>query len=446
MATDVTGQRVVVLGLGRFGGGVGVTRYLVERGAAGVVVVDEAEPGTLAESVAALAGVESVEFVVGAGAASAEVLDGAGLLVVNPAVKPGHALVVEAESRGVAVTTEINLLVERLGRSRVIGVTGTAGKSTTASMIHHVLDAQPDGRAWLGGNIGGSLLGRLDEIGDDDWVVLELSSFMLDRLDALGWSPRVAVVTNFAGNHLDWHGDEAAYLAAKQVLLDHQSIAEGDVCVLGVSAAERLRPYVPQVMVNERAIDLSGLALPGEHNAENARLAVKAAAAAGVDLAKACEALSSFRGLPHRLELVADVGGVRWFNDSKATTPEAAVLALRSFEPGTTHLICGGADKGANLMPMAAMAAAVCRGVYTIGETGDRVAAAAELAAGTGDPPRQVDIVRAGDLATAVTEIKRRVHVGDAVVLSPGCASWDQFANYEQRGRRFAELCPVGEA
>ncbi|MEM1210410.1 MAG: UDP-N-acetylmuramoyl-L-alanine--D-glutamate ligase [Planctomycetota bacterium] len=439
--TELRGRRVVVLGLGRFGGGVGVTRFACARGAASVMVVDEGDPGTLDDAVAQLAGLEPVELVLGPDAADPALLEEADLLVVNPAVKPGHPLLDAAGSRGVPVTTEINLLVERLDRARVIGVTGTAGKSTTASLIAHLLNAA--GRvAHLGGNLGGSLLGRVDGIGPEDWVVLELSSFMLDRLDAIAWSPRIAVVTTFAPNHLDWHGDEEAYRAAKQVLLDHQSLVAGDVCVLGPSAAEAFRPFVPQVMIDRRRLDVSGLCLPGEHNRENAGLAVRAVAAAGVDPAEACRHLASFTGLPHRLQLVADVGGVRWFNDSKATTPEAAMLALRAFPHGTTHLICGGADKGANLMPLGALAAAVCRAVYTIGDTGDRLAAAAQLAAGSGDPPRQVDVVRCGDLDTAVEEVKARVHIGDAVLLSPGCASWDQFANYERRGERYVALCP----
>jgi UDP-N-acetylmuramoylalanine--D-glutamate ligase len=457
MPTDIAGRRVVVFGLGRFGGGVGVTRYAVAQGAASVGVVDEADPTTLSQSVAELAGLDAVACVLGEGAADPAVLDDADLLVVNPAVPPDHPLVAAAEARGIPVTTEINLLVERLDRGRVIGVTGTAGKSTTAAMIAHLLEhaATPDPppdridagpaarpRVHLGGNLGGSLLHRLDAIGPGDWVVLELSSFMLHRLDAIGWSPHVAVVTTFAPNHLDWHGDEPSYHAAKQVILDHQRLDAGDVCVLGPDAAARFRPYVPQAMLDPRRLDLSGLTLPGEHNRDNARLAVTAAAAAGLDVTRACRSLATFHGLPHRLQLVADVGGVRWYNDSKATTPEATMLALRGFAAGTTHLICGGADKGANLMPMAALAAAVCRGVYTLGDTGDRIAAAAELAAATGDPPRQVDVVRCVDLARAVDEVKRRVHLGDAVLLSPGCASWDQFTNYEQRGDRFVELCP----
>ncbi|MEM9252705.1 MAG: UDP-N-acetylmuramoyl-L-alanine--D-glutamate ligase [Planctomycetota bacterium] len=439
--TTLQGQRVIVLGLGRFGGGVGVTRFACAQGAASVTVVDEGEPTTLDDAVCELAGLEQVELVLGPDAADPALLDNADLLVVNPAVKPGHGLVAAAESCGVSITTEINLLVERLDCSRVIGVTGTAGKSTTASLIAHLLGAT--GRvAHLGGNLGGSLLNQLDDIGPEDWVVLELSSFMLDRLAPLGWSPHIAVITNFAPNHLDWHGDEDAYRQAKQVLLDHQSLADGDVCVLGPSAAKAFKPFAPQVMLDESKLDLSALPLPGEHNRENARLAVMAVAAAGVDPAEACTHLATFAGLPHRLQLVADVGGVRWFDDSKATTPEAAMLALRAFPHGTTHLICGGADKGANLMPLGALAAAVCRAVYTIGDTGDRLAAAAQLAASTGDPPREVDIVRCGDLDTAVAEARQRVHMGDAVLLSPGCASWDQFTNYEHRGQRFAERCP----
>ena len=212
---QLRGARVTVMGLGRFGGGVGVTRFLAGRGAR-VCVTDTAEADTLAASVAALDGLPGVTLRLG-GHDAADFTT-ADWVVANPAVPPGNAYLRAAADAGVPVTTEVALLVARLRREQVIGVTGSAGKSTTTAMLGHALRACGV-TTHIGGNLGGSMLPGVDRIGPDDAVVLELSSFMLERLGGEGWSPRVAVVTNLSPNHLDWHGTMDAYRAAKQQLL-----------------------------------------------------------------------------------------------------------------------------------------------------------------------------------------------------------------------------------
>ncbi|MHC5023508.1 MAG: Mur ligase family protein [Planctomycetota bacterium] len=435
MIRNLHGRRVTVMGLGRFGGGAGVTRWLARQGAT-VLVTDLLPPDQLGESsrqITDLVETGRVERCLGEHR-EADFTD-CDLVVANPAVpRPWeNEYLALARSRGIPVTTEIRLLVERLSRARVIGVTGTAGKSTTAAMIHHVL--RGTGRlAHLGGNIGGSLLGDLDRIRPDDLVVLELSSAMLYWLgagvgwdDAPGFSPHVAVLTNVQPNHLDWHGTMEHYEQSKQNIFRYQQ--PGDLAITSADASWR-KP-VP-------------LRLPGQHNQENARLAIEAVvAAAGLEPDVAARTLGDFAGLPHRLRLVASAGGQRFFDDSKATTPEATVLAVTSFDdPGRVHLVAGGYDKEIDLGAIAELRPRLA-GLYTIGATGPDLAAAALRreqhrpgAGEAGGPDAHVE--HCERLETAVHRAISRMGPRDILLLSPGCASWDQFDNFEQRGDEFA--------
>ncbi|MDX1683472.1 MAG: UDP-N-acetylmuramoyl-L-alanine--D-glutamate ligase, partial [Phycisphaeraceae bacterium] len=358
----------------------------------------------------------------------------------NPAVPPDHPMVALAEEAGATISTEIGLLIERLPRrDRVIGVTGTAGKSTVTAMIGHVLEAVTDVRVWVGGNLGGSLLNDLDQMSDEDAVVLELSSFMLRRLGPMEWSPGIAVMTNFSANHLDWHPDLEDYRRSKAQLFAFQQPDAGDRAIVG--------PDVDQVIdlagLNVTVIEERGddplaragieLQLPGLHNRINARLALAASAAwLETDEESLAPTLASFHGLPHRLHTVAEMDGVRYVDDSKSTTPTAGRLALASFPPGTIHLLVGGYDKGNDLRALATRAARTCAAIYTLGATGDAFADAAEQLE-DGAP-----VFRVGDVATGVAEAARRAKPGDVVLLSPACASWDQFDHYRHRGQVFA--------
>lgn len=439
-------KRVTVMGLGRFGGGVGVTRWLAQRGAR-LTVTDEVPAEKLADSLAQISDTGAALHLGGHVEADFTQAD---VVVVNPAVMPSSPYLQAARRAGVPITTEINLFVERC-RGRTIGVTGSVGKSTTTAMIGHVLEqAYTRGRTWVGGNIGKSLLDALPQIEPHDVVVLELSSFQLERTPAVGWSPEVAVITNIVPNHVDWHGDLAAYIDAKLNIVRFQPAGRTRV-VLGDSAALH-------EACEQRGLKLAGawrtgcvegapvarrgdgqilrwpelrLLVPGRHNVENAAAALTAAREMGVSQQAAAAALGDFAGLPHRLQRVCERDGVTYFNDSKATTPEAAITALGAFEQPVL-VILGGYDKEIDLTPAIEAAARKARFAACVGQTGPA------MAAGIAQRGGRAQVFDTFDAAVAAC--RREARPGEVVLLSPACASWGMFSDYRERGERFAQL------
>lgn len=479
MIESFSGVRVTVMGLGRFGGGVGVTRWLAAQGAR-VLVTDREPENKLAASVSEI-DLPGVSLRLG-GHVESDFTD-ADLVVVNPAVPDTSPFIVAARRAGVPIGTEINLFVERC-RGRCIGITGSVGKSTTTAMIGQVLekgtgnakeetektrttevpacalsDAPMQPRVWVGGNLGKSLLDVLPQIRPQDWVVLELSSFQLERTPLVHWSPHIAVVTNLTPNHLDWHGSVDAYATAKMNILrfqngarDHAIVGDQDEAmrrvaaelhgsrphwcygvVEGVAAARR----VP--MDNTSSLRWAGLrlAVPGRHNLENAAAALTVAHLAGVPADRAMAALSEFTGLPHRLQRVATIDGVTYFNDSKSTTPESAVTAMTAID-SPLLVILGGYDKGIDLTPAAECAARRARLAVCVGATGGRIASAVRAAGG------RAEVLP--NIASAVAACRSEARPGDVVLLSPACASWDQFEDYRQRGEAFVRAVLGAEA
>jgi UDP-N-acetylmuramoylalanine--D-glutamate ligase len=423
------GRRVVVMGLGRFGGGVAAARWLARRGAE-VAVTDLAPASSLAESLGALRDVPIAHYRL-AGHDEAD-FRRADWVVVNPAVKPDNPLLALARRAGARLTSEIELFLRHCP-APVVGVTGSNGKSTTAAMTAAALRA--DGRrAWLGGNLGGSLLEKLDDIRPGDWCVLELSSFQLHYLaDDVPW-PAVAVVTGFSPNHLDWHGSLAQYAAAKQRLLLRQGPDGAAVLNLADAEVARWRGLVRGRLVEPAAGgQLPPLGVPGEHNRVNAALAAAAARAAGCSEDAIRRGLAGFGGLPQRLEWVATVAGRRFYNDSAATTPESTAAALRSLD-GAVWLLAGGRNKGFDLDRLAREIARRAAGAALFGATAE--ALRARLAAA--DPAFPAADCRTLD--AALWWCWERSRPGEAILLSPGMASTDQFLNYQQRGERFVAL------
>lgn len=435
MPRDLSSLNVTVMGLGRFGGGVGVTRWLVEQGA-DVLLTDTADPLTLQHSLNQLSDLPTGSVTTRLGEHNVSDFTTCDLVVVNPAVNPAtNRFTRAAVAAGIPLTSEIRLLIDHLPNPKnIIAITGTAGKSTTTAMLGHTLQQLDQHPVHIGGNLGGSLLSKLKDIKPEDRVVLELSSFMLDGLREDRWSPAVAVITNFSDNHLDWHGNLQAYRQAKQTLLDFQK--PGDHALLGPDVADwPVQSGVQHTVVEPPPPDANLTSLPGRHNQHNAAFVIAIARLLGHPEHQIRQAIATFAGLPHRLQWIAEHEDVRFFNDSKSTTPQAAMLALRAFEleHSPIHLICGGYDKGHDLNPLANEASRRCCGVYTLGTTGPALAEATRH--GHGD----AQVIACGDLEAAVVAALQRVSRGDVVLLSPGCASWDQFENYERRGEAFVE-------
>jgi UDP-N-acetylmuramoylalanine--D-glutamate ligase len=429
---EVRNKRVIVAGLGRFGGGISVARWLVEQGAT-VLVTDQAPAEKLADSIAKLDGLP-IEFRLGE--QREEDFSGADLVVASPAISPTSPHLRAAREAGVTVTTEIRLFVERCPAT-IVGVTGTKGKSTTTAMLGEILRRQFT--TWIGGNLGGSLLPDLGRIDKTHLVVLELSSFMLEYLGQMRWSPHIAVVTFVSTDHLDWHGSAEAYLDAKRNLVrfqrpdDFAALCEENPAAMAFAAHTKAK-VVPYGVKGQRPFELL---VPGKHNQLNAQGAYAAAALLGVDWNSAQAALREFRGLPHRLQLVHESPtGIRYYNDSIATIPEAAVAALESFPPRRVIQIVGGHDKGLALTPLANALVERAKAALCVGATGKKLVEMIGQPGVTG----AADVYDCGDLATAMKLARSIAAKGDVVLLSTGCASYDQFTNFEERGETFTRM------
>ena len=405
-------SKVVVMGLGEFGGGIGVSKWLIEKGVQ-VCVTDLQDAQSLEASIQKIGQHPNLTYTLG-GHVESDFVD-VDYVVVNPSIPMSkiNPFLEIATKHGAQLTTEICLLVDQLSRSQVIGVTGSAGKSTTASMIHAAFE-HSEIKSWLGGNIGGSLLNQLNEIKSDDVVILELSSAMLWWLDQHngGWSPHVSALTNIAPNHIDWHGSYEEYERCKRAIFKHQT-AE-DIAILECGDEP-----------------VSNLNVMGRHNEMNARFALKTSLAFGVDKDVAKRGIQSFNGLPHRLQQVN-----AWaVNDSKSTTPEATQYAVDAFEhPDRLHLIVGGYDKKVDLTLLASQSVKVAC-MYAIGQTRHQIA---EL---SGENCKVFDT-----LDEAVAKAMMEMQSEDTLLLSPGCASWDQFKNYEERGTHFIKKVELSQS
>jgi len=347
-----------------------------------------------------------------------------GLVVKSPGVPEDSPPVVTAHAAGVPVISEIELGA-RLLTNPLVGVTGTNGKTTTTALLGAMFDAAGV-PVEVVGNIGRPLTELVGAVDPAAWVVCELSSFQLEGTESL--CPRIAVLTNLEPDHLDRHGTFDAYAATKLRVFALQG--RDDVAVVPAG--------FPEIPGTARRIEFTGddplpaePLIPGAHNRENAAAATAAARAAGIPDDAIAAALRTFPGVEHRIEEVATIAGVRYVNDSKATNVAAALRALASF-PGVRKLvILGGRGKAEPYAPLAEALAPGDR-AYVIGEATEAIAAALGTAG--------VAFDRCGDLATAVAAAAGDAHDGDVVLLSPACASFDQFTSYEHRGEEFGKL------
>ncbi len=453
-------RKVTVMGLGLFGGGVGAARHFAENGAA-VTVTDKRAERDLKPSIEALKDLP-IRFVLGAH--YEDDFRNADIVVVNPGVPMDNPLVAMARGAGARIEFAMNLLFKLAAKNPKIGITGSNGKSTTTALLGEMVRVF-DERALVGGNIGKCLLSETKTLKPDVPMVLELSSFMLEGLGEMAVSPHVAVVTNLSPNHLDRHGTMLAYAEAKLNIIRHQESTDCAVLnaddpalagwesqtrarVIRFSVREELDGNAAFLAGDKLVIRMNGvedvvahrkaLRLPGLHNVANALAASAAALAFGVRSWQVAEALATFSGLPHRLEVVArNEKKVTFYNDSIATTPESAICALASFD-GPITLIAGGSEKGSEFDELAVSIVRKARRVILLGVTAPRIEEA--IVRATRQYNHGPQVLRAKDLEHAAQLASTDTLPGEAVLLSPACASFDMFRNFQERGELFRAL------
>ncbi len=495
--TSLSGFRVLVVGLGRFGGGVGVTRWLARHGAI-VTVTDHAAGEELAESVEAVA---DLDIDLHLGGHDLRDLDTTDLVVINPAVSKVRSKLFQAiVRRKIAWTTEMNLFCERCP-GRVVAVTGTYGKSTTCAMLAEVLEAccraggHEQTGVHLGGNIGRSLLPELDTIAPTDLVVLEMSSAQLEDLSRINWAPAVAVITNLSPHHLDRYVTYAEYVAVKLSVIGGPQLT--DTVIVGemdVEAEAIFRSRIADDKSRVRVLRVANpeppteLCVPGAHNRANAACVLEICHHLRQDEAVARHALRSFKGLPHRLEFVRTLDGVDYFNDSKSTSPAATERAVEAFNrpivvivggqevrrapnraPGASPVTRDTSRRGGfvrGLAPAARFGAGEpgpgslnacaellvrqCRLVICIGRSGPAFARALSIvecrlsnvdskSARSPIVIRQSKSDNSSVLLDAVRRARGAARPGDIVLFSPGAPSFDAYANFADRGRHFLD-------
>jgi UDP-N-acetylmuramoylalanine--D-glutamate ligase len=439
---DLPGGPFLVVGLAR--SGCAVARMLAERGEE-VRGVDSGRPAGAA----------------GLGAAGVEVfldvdglaqLDGTRTVVKSPGVSREAPVIAAALERGVEVVGELELAWRAIP-NRTVAVTGTNGKTTTVELLGHLYRTAGEPVA-VAGNVGTPLSSLAGSIDPAATVVCEASSFQLE--DTAAFAPEGAVFLNLAPDHLDRHPDLDSYLAAKLRIFANQgnddfavynaddpALAGTDLggCGRRVAFCHGAAPECEVALAEgtlfhggEALLDVGELGLFGEHNVANAMGAATAALSMGLDREAVREGLRSFAGVPHRLEQVAEIGGVRYVNDSKATNVTSAVVGIGAFEGGV-HAILGGSEKNEPFAPLVEPVSERCVACYLIGATADRLAA--ELASVIA---RGVQLHRCADLGEAVHRAAAAAQPGETVLLSPACASFDAFENFERRGDRFREV------
>jgi UDP-N-acetylmuramoylalanine--D-glutamate ligase len=443
---DLRGKRVLVVGLARSGHAAALS---LRRHGAVVTVTDIRPPHTfqamLPELMAQKIGLEL-------GSQREEIFLRNDLVVISPGVPWDLPQLRVARERGIPVIPEVEAASWFL-EGIILGVTGSNGKTTTASLLGKILEASGF-PTFVGGNIGVPLSSAVDQFSAGSYLVTELSSFQLEAIQ--DFRPHVAVFLNLSPNHLDRHPSMEAYAQAKRQIFRNQqaddyailNLDDPAVAALAPSLAarkvffSRRQPLPDGVFVSDGQViyrvghlervlfETREVGLRGAFNLEDALAASAAAVVVGADFDALRAALREFRGVEHRLEFVQTISGVEFYNNSKATSVDASVKSLEAFERGV-HLILGGKDKGAPYAPLRPLFPERVREVLLIGQAAERI---------TKELSGAVELVQAGDLATAVREAFKRAVPGDTVLLAPACASFDQFQDFEHRGRVFKEL------
>jgi UDP-N-acetylmuramoylalanine--D-glutamate ligase len=448
--TDWTGRRVLILGAARQG--IALARWLSRHGA-NVTLNDSRQVEALTSAQASLADTD-VKWA--AGGHPLELLEQTDVLCLSGGVPLTLPIVQEAFKRNIPVSNDSQIFMEVVP-CKTIGITGSAGKTTTTTLVGDMAKRQYGERAFVGGNIGDPLINYVDDMQKEDLAILELSSFQLEQMTI---SPSIAAVLNITPNHLDRHGTMEEYTRAKARILDFQS--EKDIAILsrddqgawnlkdkvnGKVLAFSLREldaeldgtYLKDGMLNLRdgkiiksLIRPEKIQLRGDHNVSNVLAAFAIGHAAGFETDVMVKAVEEFRGVPHRLELVREFNGVRWYNDSIATAPERSMAAIHAFEEPIV-LMLGGRDKDLPWNEIAELIHQRVDHLVLFGEAGEMIQKAVTGVSGEGS----VDIHRARNLQEAVLQAAEVADAGDVVLLSPGGTSFDEFVDFAARGEAF---------
>ncbi len=439
------GKTVLVMGLGNFGGGIDSALFAATY-AKQVIVTDLADPAKLEKSIEQLKQSPNISLTLGSHCdADFKSCD---TVIVNPAVPCDNKFLDIARSNNAFITSQIEIFFQ-LCPAKTIGITGSNGKSTTTALTYHLLENNPPkmrtyNNVLLAGNIGHKpLLQLLDQITDKDIAVLELSSFQLEQLDRIQKSPNISLLVNITPNHLDRHKTFENYIDAKEIIFKYQK--PGDIAIFNsqdphaVKMFDKIAQYSPAQCTSYSISDLplrwiELTPLPGRANLSNLAGAASIAQTIGMGNKSIKKAIETFKSLPHRLECVSKKNGIRWYNDSIATTPESTIVALESFEQNKI-LIAGGYDKGIsfdNLGQKIAQLKDSIKTVILIGQTANKIAQSI--------PQNTVEIIMTDSLESAAAKAAQIAAPGDAVLLSPACASYDMFDNFQQRGEIFASL------
>lgn len=453
-------KKVAVLGMGVEG--VSSVKFLVKKGAR-VTVLDKKKGRELEEEIKKLRN-KDIKIITGKN--YLENLSGFDIIVRSPGVKRNLPEIINAEKKGVVVSSQTKIFFD-LCPCPIIGVTGTKGKGTTATLIYEMLKKQGLD-AYLGGNIGNPPFEFLDRLRKGFWVVLELSSFQLQDLTK---SPHIAVILMITSEHLDYHKDIYEYIEAKRNILRSQKATDfaiinkdylasraSDVLTQGklfeVSREGEVREgcfaregkvivrlknaRAPRAPTDEIIIDVKDILLPGKHNLENVCAAVIAALSAGVSKENIRKVLKTFKGLEHRLELVGEVNGVRYYDDSFSTTPETAIAAIRAFTQPEI-LILGGSSKRSDFTGLGRVigGAKNIKAIIGVGVEWKRIKEELKVASGKLKIGKLKIIEGLKNMKEIVESAAKMAQVGDVVLLSPACASFDMFKNYKDRGEQF---------
>jgi len=448
------------MGLGRFGGGVDSARFAAACGAK-VTVTDLASAGQLADSVEQLKDFAEIEFHLGGH--EKKDFEQSDIIIANPAVPPDNEFIEIARRNNRLITSQMEIFFE-LCPAQIIGITGSVGKSTTAALAAHLLKTAGKSTQYairntqyenifLSGNIGNEpLLAILDKIKEDDLVVLELSSFQIEQLARIKKAPDIALLTNLTPNHLDRHGSFDVYCSAKENIFKYQKLNENKPAVSIFNAEDRIAAQwyekyskeAGRICIKFSCDDINAeikerFSLPGRANLSNLSAAVAVARYFGIDDERIKICLADFKPLAHRLEFVAEINGVKWYNDSKATTPEGAIVALQAFEQPKI-IIAGGYDKNISFDELGKTIAQTAKAVILIGQTAPKIADTIEKKSATENTEKKIRIEIVDSLTKAVELANNLAETGGIVLFSPACASYDMFDNYAHRGNEFTRL------